>query len=76
MNTAAKRVQLHHMIDEIDDQKIDAFYTLFSNELEEEFRRKKIILSEREKYLKGDHKTFTPEEVRLMALDKSRRHVL
>lgn len=76
MNTATKRVQLHQLIDEIEDEKIEAFYTLFSNELDTEEHRKKLIQAEREKYLSGDHKSFSPEEVREMAMNKSQRHVL
>lgn len=38
--------------------------------------RKKLIQEEREKYLRGDGKSFTWEEVKMMALNKDRRNGL
>jgi hypothetical protein len=69
MNIAAKRLQLHRFIDEMDARKIDALYTLFLEEEDGDLQRKKMIMAEREMYLKGDQKTFSPEEVRSMAID-------
>jgi len=38
--------------------------------------RKKLIQEEREKYLRGDGKSFTWEEVKAMALNKDKRNGL
>jgi hypothetical protein len=37
--------------------------------------RKKLIQEERERYLKGEGRSFTWEEIKAMALNKSRPHV-
>lgn len=38
--------------------------------------RKKLIQEEREKYLRGDARSFSWEEVKNMALNKDKRHGL
>ena len=76
MNTAGIREKLHHFIDTIEDKKAAAIYTLFENEMDTEAQRKKLILSERERYIKGEGTGFTKEEVRAMAMNKKKRNAL
>jgi hypothetical protein len=72
------REKLHQFIDSIEDKKAEAIYTLFENEIENDVdaRRLSLVKEEREKYLKGEGKSFIWEEVKQMALNKSERHKL
>lgn len=76
MNVATIREQLHHFIDTIEDKKAEAIYLLFENDIDPEAQRKKLILAERERYLRGEGRNYTPDEVRQMALDRSKRNEL
>jgi len=76
MNTAAIRQQLHHFIDTVEDKRAVAIYTIFENEIDTDSRRKELIQAEREKYLRGEGRSFSPAEVREMALNKKKRDVL
>ncbi|HWB93645.1 MAG TPA: hypothetical protein VG605_17410 [Puia sp.] len=46
------------------------------NETEAVDLRKKLIQEEREKYLRGEDRSFSWEEVKAMALNKDKRHGL
>lgn len=48
----------------------------FQNETDVANLRKKLIQEEREKYLRGEGKSFTWEEVKNMALNKDQRNGL
>jgi len=74
MNTATIRQQLHQFIDSMEDKRIKAIYTLF--EIDIDTQRKRLIRLEREKYFKGEGKSYRPEEVKAMALNKERRHAI
>jgi len=76
MNTTGIREKLHHFIDTIEDKKAAAIYTLFENEMDTDVQRKKLIMAEREKYMRGEGKSYSPEEVRQMAINKKLRHGL
>ncbi len=76
MQTANIREKLHQFIDEMDDKKAEAFYTLLADENDAGAQRKKLVQAEREVYLKGEGKSFSWEEVKDMALNKYKRHVL
>lgn len=76
MTTSAIREKLHAFIDAIEDEKAEAIYTLFEDTIDPDLQRKKLIFAEREKYLKGEGKSYNWEEVKSMAKDKTNRHVL
>ncbi len=54
MQTTIIREKLHQLIDELEDKKAEAIYTLLAEEQHTELQRRKLILSERERYLKGE----------------------
>jgi hypothetical protein len=72
------REKLHQFINSIEDKKAEAIYTLFENEIENDVdaRRLNLVKEEREKYLKGEGKSFKWEEVKQMALNKNERQKL
>jgi hypothetical protein len=77
MEVSTIRQQLHELIDRMDDEKLKAIYTLLEeNQDTKEAQRKKLIESERERYLNGAGSSFSPEEVRNMALNKTARNGL
>ncbi|MBA3829738.1 MAG: hypothetical protein H0X33_12430 [Taibaiella sp.] len=76
MDTTGIRQKLHQFIDTIEDAKAAAIYTLFENEMDTDYQRKKLVQEEREKYLKGAGRSYSPDEVKLMALDKQNRNGL
>lgn len=76
METTIIRKKLHQLIDEMGDKKAEAIYTLLSEDVNNDQQRQKLILSEREKYLRGEGKSYTPLEVRKMAMEKIQRHAI
>ena len=76
MNTTGIRKKLHDFIDTIGDKKAEAIYTLLEDQMDTDAQRKKLIQSEREKYLNGDGKSYSWDEVKEMALNKEKRHAL
>ncbi|ANH80873.1 hypothetical protein A8C56_07675 [Niabella ginsenosidivorans] len=76
MQTAIIRQKLHQFIDTIEDKKAEAIYTLLEQEIDTDAQRKALIQAERTKYLQGEGVSFTPEEVKAMALNKSQRHAV
>lgn len=76
MNTTGIRKKLHDFIDTIEDKKAEAIYTLFENEMDTDSQRRRLILAERESYLKGEGQSYTPDEIRQMALNKHKRDAL
>jgi len=72
------REKLHHFIDSIEDKKAEAMYALFEDEIENnsDLKRLNLILKEREDYLKGEGKSYSWQEVKQMALNKSERQKL
>ncbi len=76
MTTSHIGQKLHRFIDTIEDKKAAAIYTLLEDEIEQDKQRKKLVLAEREKYLKGEGKSFCREEVKAMATDKTKRNKL
>lgn len=57
------------------DEKAEALY-IIEDTIDPDLQRKKLIFAEREKYLKGEGKSYNWEEVKSMAKDKANRHVL
>lgn len=76
MNTAAIRQQSHQFIDRIEDKRIKAIYTLFDEEIDTDIQRKKLIRLERERYFRGEGKSYSPEEVKAMALNKENQDAI
>ncbi len=76
MAIADIRKKLHRFIDIIEDKKAEAIYTLFENEIDAETQRKNLILQERKKYINGEGKSYSWDEVKLMAIDKEKRHAI
>ena len=76
MEIANIRKKLHQLIDIIEDKKAEAIYTLFENEIDTESQRKNLIQKEREKYINGEGKSYSWDEVKQMAIDKEKRHNL
>ncbi|HRP57841.1 hypothetical protein [Agriterribacter sp.] len=73
MQTTSIREMLHQFIDSIEDKKAEAIYTIFENEIDTDVLRRKLIQAEREKYLRGEGKFYSWDEVKQMAVDKERR---
>ncbi len=71
MNTTSVRQKLHQFIDSIEDKKAEAIYTLFEEDIDTDAQRKKLVLAEREKYLRGEGKSYR-WEVKQMAIDKEK----
>ena len=76
MDTTGIRQKLHEFIDTIEDKKAEAIYTLLENEMDIDTQRKKMIQREREKYLRGEGRSYSPDEVKLMAINKEQRHAI
>ncbi len=76
MKTVEIREKLHSLIDSIDDKKAEAIYTLLTEDLDADTIRKKLIQQERDSYAKGEGNSYTWNNVKEMALNKDKRHVL
>lgn len=74
MQTTIIKQKLHQFIDSLEDRKVEAIYTLFENEMETVMLRHKLVMEEREKYLKGEGTSYSWEEVKQMAGNKERRN--
>jgi len=70
------RRKLHEFIDMIEDKKAEAIYTLFIDEIGVDAKRKELILSERERYLLGEGKSYSWDEVKQMAINKEERRAI
>ncbi len=70
------RQKLHEFIDTIEDKKAEAIYTLLIDEIDVDEKRKKLVYSEREKYLRGEGKSYSWDEVKQMAMNKEKRHAI
>lgn len=73
MESKKVRQKLHQFIDTIEDKKAEAIYTLFEDEMDTDKMRHKLIMSERERYLQNEGKSFTWENVKEMAQNKDKR---
>lgn len=76
MKTANIRQRLHQFIDTIADKKAAAIYVLFEDEIDTDAQRKKLIQTEREKYLRNEGKSYSWDAVKKMAVNKTKRHAL
>jgi hypothetical protein len=66
------RQKLHQFIDTIEDKKAEAIYTLLESEIDTDLQRKRLVMAEREKFLRGKGKSFSWDEVKRMALNKEK----
>lgn len=76
MQTTTIREKLHQFIDSIEDRKVEAIYTLFENEIDPDVVRRKLVHTERERYLRGEDKSYSWEEVKEMAINKENRNAV
>lgn len=76
METLDIRRKLHQFIDSMEDKKAAAIYTLLEGEIDTDAQRKRLVLAEREQYLRGDGSSYTWDDVKEMALHKEKRHAL
>ncbi|WP_118953344.1 hypothetical protein [Taibaiella helva] len=76
MNTVMLKERLHEYIDHADEKHLEAIYVLLGQEMDAETQRKALIQSERAKYLRGEGKSYSPDEVKAMALNKNQRHAI
>ena len=67
------REKLHKIINEMDDQKAEAVYSLLTGEFETDSLRKQLIRFEREKFMLGEGESYSWDEVKRMAIDKPNR---
>ena len=70
------RQKLHQFIDTIGDKKAEAIYTLFEDEIDADMQRRKLVQAERDKYLNGEGKSYSWDEVKQMAMKKEKRHAI
>jgi len=76
MKAANIRAELHQFIDSIEDRKVEAIYILFENEINITDQRKKLIQSERTRFLNGEGESLNWETVKDMALNKNKRRAI
>ncbi len=70
METEIIREKLHKIINEMDDQKAEAVYSLLMGEFETDSFRKQLIRFEREKFMRGEGESYSWDEVKKMAVSK------
>ena len=63
-------------IDTIEGEKVEDLCTLLIDDMEIDARRKKIVVAERNKYLKGEGRSFSRGKVKEMAINKNKRHAM
>ena len=79
MTTAEIKTRLHEEIEHGDERLLKMVYTLFKEYQGDEDEdaaeiRKQLVREEREKYIAGEGKSYSWEEVKKMALNKQRPH--
>jgi hypothetical protein len=74
METTPTKQKLHQLIDTLEDKKAEAIYTLLEDEINTDDYRRKLILTERAKYLAGEGSLYTWDEVKQMAIHKEQRN--
>lgn len=72
MSTTDIRYQLHHFINSISDQRITELYAQLESEMQDD--RTNLIAEERSRYMAGEGKSYSWEEVKNMALNKEMRN--
>jgi hypothetical protein len=73
MKIVQMRQKLHQFIDNMEDKKAEAIYTLLEDEMDAGLYRKKLIQQERQAYLAGEGTSYGWEDVKQMATHKEKR---
>jgi hypothetical protein len=68
------RKKLHELVDELEDKKAEAFYTLLTDTLDTDAERKRLVQAEREKHFRGEGRSYSWDEVKQMAITSEKRH--
>ena len=76
METAIIREKLHKIINEMDDQKAEAAYSLLTGEFENDSFRRQLIRFEREKFLRGEGESYSWDKGKQMAVNKPNRRAI
>lgn len=76
MTATTIRKKLHQLIDAMNDNEAAAIYMLFTEDTGTDQRRKNLVLAEREKYQRGEGKSYDWNDVKQMALSKEKRHAV
>lgn len=76
MNTVMLKARLHEYIEHADEKHLEAMYLLLGQEIDSEAQRKALIQAERAAYLRGEGKSYSPDEVKAMALNKNQRRAV
>ncbi len=69
MTISVIKKKLHEFIDSAEDKKAVPLYELLMEEQDHSLQRKKLIMQERENYLKGKGKSFSWQDVKEMAVN-------
>ena len=59
METEIIREKLHRIINEMDDQKAEAAYSLLTGEFETDSFRRQLIRFERERFMRGEGESYS-----------------
>ena len=76
METAIIREKLHKIINEMDDQKAEAVYSLLVGEPENDSFRRQLIRFEREKFMRGEGEFYSWDKGKQMAVNKPNRRAI
>ena len=76
MEAAIIREKLHKIINEMDDQKAEAVYSLLVGEPETDSFRRQLIRFEREKFLRGEGESYSWDKGKQMAVNKPNRRAI
>lgn len=76
MNTDEMRTRLHDEIEHSDERLLKIIFAIvkeYQEESDTDSIRKQLVREERAKYLRGEGKSYTWDEVRDMAINKEKR---
>lgn len=76
MDSMIVRNELHKFIDQMDEQQLNAIYSLIASNNNPQDQRRMLIMEERERYLHGEGASFSPEEIRQLAMNPGQRNGL
>ena len=76
MNTDEMRTRLHDEIEHSDERLLKIIFAIvkeYQEESDTDSIRKQLVREDRAKYLRGEGKSYTWDEVRDMAINKEKR---
>ncbi len=76
MDSILTKEKLHQFIDLTSDEKAEALYTLFENDIDLNLQRKALILAERKAYIENQGTNFNWAEIKKMAISKDKRNAI